>query len=156
MPGEQKFLCDAMLGRLARWLRAAGYDTILATGQESDRELIRDAIAEDRFFLTLDRDLLEHKAARGRTLILGSEKTSAQAHELKRALHIDWLFRPFSRCVVDNTLLRSANAKERAGLPPRVRDRGGPIAACSLCGRTYWIGDHHARMRKRLENWDQG
>jgi uncharacterized protein with PIN domain len=155
-PGEQKFLCDAMLGRLARWLRAAGYDATLATGAESDRELIRTAIAEGRVFLTLDRGFRDRKAARGHALVLGDENVSAQARELKRALGVDWLFRPFSRCVVDNTPLRSANPAERAALPLRVRDRSGPIAACPRCGRIYWTGDQHTRMRERLERWDRG
>ena len=150
---ERTFLCDAMLGRLARWLRAAGYDTGLATGHENDRVLIEAALAEDRLLLTLDRDFLEYKAARGCTLVLEGADLSAQARELKRTVGVDWLFRPFSRCVVDNAPLRPANKDERESLPTQVQDRGGAIASCPLCGRIYWTGDHHERMRKRLEDW---
>jgi len=42
-----RFVVDTMLGRLARWLRAMGYDT-LYPGQCADRQLLRLARAEDR------------------------------------------------------------------------------------------------------------
>jgi len=156
LPAGQRFLCDAMLGRLARWLRAAGYDTTLAKGHEIDRDLVRAAIAEERFLLTLDRDFLEHRAARRHVLVLSGKDVSAQARELKRSAGIDWLFKPFTRCVVDNAPLRAADAGERATLPPRVRVRGGAVSACPLCARVYWSGDHHARMRDRLRTWARG
>lgn len=150
-----KFLCDVMLGRLARWLRAAGYDTTLAVGDAPDRALLQTATAEDRIFLTLDREILEHKAANGRALVLGSEAPSEQARELKHAVGVDWLHNPFTRCVVDNTPLHKADDAARATLPPRVRDRGGTITECPTCGRLYWPGDHHTRMRARLEAWNR-
>lgn len=144
-----------MLGRLARWLRAAGYDTTLATGQEFDRDLIGAAIAEERLLLTLDHDFLEHKVAQGRVFVLKENELSAQARELKCSIGVDWLFKPFSRCVVDNAPLRPAKASELASIPRRVRARGGAVLACPRCGRSYWSGDHHARMRERLENWER-
>jgi hypothetical protein len=52
-PSPITFACDAMLGGLARWLRAAGYD---ATWKPdiSDWDLIRTARYEDRTLLTSD------------------------------------------------------------------------------------------------------
>jgi hypothetical protein len=43
-----KFLCDVMLARVARWLRAAGYDTALAEVKVLDKELLARAIKEER------------------------------------------------------------------------------------------------------------
>ena len=43
MPLGPEILCDAMLGGLARWLRAAGYDAGFAYGIE-DRALVRRAM----------------------------------------------------------------------------------------------------------------
>ena len=43
-----RFLCDEMLVRLARLLRAAGYDTYLAEGGEADGSLIKTARREGR------------------------------------------------------------------------------------------------------------
>jgi len=41
MNAPPRFLCDEMLGRLCRYLRAAGYDALLANNGRSDRELLR-------------------------------------------------------------------------------------------------------------------
>src|SRR5213592_1517968 len=48
-----RFACDAMLGGLARWLRAAGYDASWHPGID-DWGLIRTARKEGRFLLTSD------------------------------------------------------------------------------------------------------
>ena len=52
-----RFLCDVMLGGLAKWLRAAGYDAYYAReGTDvSDGVLVRMAIEEGRVLLTSDR-----------------------------------------------------------------------------------------------------
>src|SRR3989304_6170142 len=65
-----RFLCDEMLGRLCRYLRAAGYDALLANGDRSDGELLRQCREEGRYFLTQDQLVHEHKAARGVGLLL--------------------------------------------------------------------------------------
>jgi len=52
-----RFLCDAMLGGLACWLRVAGYDSLLAEGGWRDRELIDLSAGEDRVLLTKDLQL---------------------------------------------------------------------------------------------------
>ena len=69
------FLCDEMLGRLARYLRAAGYDTMLATGGTADRDLLHLAAAEARYFLTLDRAIPQHKASAGIVFLLPNGDT---------------------------------------------------------------------------------
>ena len=76
-----RFLCDAMLGRLARWLRAAGHDALLARDAQQDRDLLETAAQEDRVLLTLDRALAGRRAGQGRVLLLGSERIEAQARE---------------------------------------------------------------------------
>jgi Mut7-C RNAse domain len=62
-PGPSvRFLCDAMLGGLAKWLRAAGYDVYYAReGTDvSDRTLTAKALQEGRVLLTSDGDFLEN------------------------------------------------------------------------------------------------
>ena len=61
-----RFLCDAMLGGLAKWLRAAGYDTYYASeGTDvSDRSLTQKALEERRVLLTSDGGFLERRPVR--------------------------------------------------------------------------------------------
>ena len=70
MSTPPRFLCDEMLGRLCRYLRAAGYDALLANGGRSDSELLRQCREEGRYFLTQDQLIREHKAAQGVALLL--------------------------------------------------------------------------------------
>ncbi len=150
-----RFLCDMMLARLARWLRAAGYDTLLANGDQSDRSLLAQAQKEHRILITRDGKFMERKGAREHVLLIDRDGVADQAQQLKRHLGLDWLHAPFSRCVIDNALLRRATAVEAGAVPSRVRARGGSVFACPDCGRLYWAGDHHSRMHQRLKDWNQ-
>ncbi len=150
---EPKFLCDEMLGRLARYLRAAGYDATLATGGASDRVLLAEARRERRLFLTCDRRVAEHKAAAGVASILPRGDLDALAHEVATRFGVDWLHRPFSRCLIDNTLLAAAEPAHIDRLPADVATR--PALHCPTCGRVYWAGSHHRRMRARLRQWSE-
>jgi uncharacterized protein with PIN domain len=153
MPSDDiRFLCDEMLGRLARYLRAAGYDTSLASSGEPDAVLLARAHAEHRRFLTRDTLIAEHKAARGVAVLLPPGDLDTLAAALSADLGVDWLRRPFTRCLVDNAVLASAHPA--ADLPPDVHH--GDARRCPTCGRVYWAGSHHRRMLARLDGWRRG
>ncbi len=112
----QRFVVDTMLGTLARWLRALGYDT-LYFGQAQDRVLRRVAIQEDRVLVTRDRRLA--LLARPRACLIRAEELDDQITELLAALGLAadeerWL----SRCLDCNTLLtRATRTRCAAGSP---------------------------------------
>jgi uncharacterized protein len=144
-----RFLCDEMLTRLARLLRAAGYDTYLAADGEPDAELIKTARREGRILLTRDKRLA---AAAEESVLIRGWGVDAEAHALSRAVVLDWEFAPFSRCVMDNAHLREATADEVAAMPASAQTRGGPFRMCPACGRGYWPGSHVRRMEARLHD----
>ncbi|MBL8527203.1 MAG: hypothetical protein JNL68_05920 [Burkholderiales bacterium] len=149
----ERFLCDEMLARLCRYLRAAGYDAALASDGIRDRVLLQQCQAEARRFLTLDRRIHEHKAAAGIAMILPSPRLEDQAQVIASAFGLDWLSRAFTRCLVDNTPLLPATAGQRARFPWLPMGDAEPVSACPGCGRVYWRGSHYRRMRERLEAW---
>src|SRR5260370_242592 len=57
---KPRFLADCNVGRLARWLRALGYDASYHP-RIDDAELVREAAAESRVLLTRDRDLTKRR-----------------------------------------------------------------------------------------------
>jgi uncharacterized protein with PIN domain len=142
-----RFLCDEMLGRLARLLRAAGYDTYLASGGEPDSELIKLARREGRILVTRDKRLA---AAAEESVLVRGFGVEAEARSLTRAVVLDWDVAPFTRCVVDNAHLRDATAEEIATMPPKAQAMEGPFRACPDCGRLYWPGSHVRRMAHKL------
>jgi uncharacterized protein with PIN domain len=144
-----RFLCDEMLARLARLLRAAGYDADLAAGGERDTPLLQRARAEGRVLVTRDRQLAARAAPAA--VLLRADGLDAQARALAAALPIDWRRAPFTRCVVDNHPLRDATPEEIARMPASVTAMGGPFRACPACGRGYWPGSHVKRLGARLD-----
>jgi uncharacterized protein with PIN domain len=151
--GAVKLLCDEMLGGLGRWLRAAGHDAASAGPGRPDAELVEYALRDARLLLTCDRALARHRRAAGRVLTLPSAGIEATVAALGARVAIDWLHAPFTRCLVDNSPLRTAETLERARVPAGARSLGGPVNACPACGRFYWPGSHLRRMRARLERW---
>lgn len=147
------FLCDEMLGRLCRYLRAAGYDTLLARNGARDAELLRQCHAECRHFLTQDSLVREHKAARGITLILPHVSLDELAALLDTHFQLDWLSHAFTRCLVDNTTLITADDAALARVPQDARQHDEPLCHCPTCGRVYWRGSHYKRMRAKLAAW---
>lgn len=147
------FLCDHMLIRLGRWLRAAGYDTAIAGGEASDRALLAQAVAEDRLVLTRDRKLTEFREAPDRVLLLRADTVEGCAAELTGRRAIDWLRRPFSRCLDCNTPLHLAPPEQWESVPETSRATGGDLRCCPSCRKLYWPGGHVRRMRQKLERW---
>src|SRR5262249_924378 len=116
-PNTMRFLCDAMLGGLVRWLRAAGYDALFAEGGRPDRELVELCGREDRVLLTKDRQLALIACDTIQVLLLGSRGMDGNAHELRQVLGVDWRHAPFTRCLVDNELLRAAEPHHAEQVP---------------------------------------
>ena len=143
-----RFLIDEMLARLARLLRAAGYDAELASG-ERDTPMLQRARAEGRVLVTRDRELAARAAPAA--VLLRADRLEDQAKALAAVLPIDWRRAPFSRCIVDNTPVREAGPQEVGRIPESARALGGPFRACPVCGRVYWPGSHVKRLGARLD-----
>ena len=102
------FLCDEMLRGLGRWLRVAGYETVIAAGGLSDRLLARRCAEEDRVLVTKDRHLAAIVAGTAQVVLIQGSGIDETARALRAALDIDWQHAPFTRCLVDNRPLEAA------------------------------------------------
>jgi hypothetical protein len=140
-------LTDGMLGRLTRWLRVLGYDTVYAPDVD-DAELLRRARAEDRVLLTADRALAARRGAR--TLLVEAQDLAGQLRQVRAALGPP----PngeFSRCVACNGELVKVDKSTLADrVPPHVLATQQELYRCPDCGRIYWPGTHVERMRAVL------
>ena len=143
------FIADAMLGRLARWLRMLGCDTRFDPAMH-DPELVAVAREEGRVLLTRDRHLVTHLRPE-RAVLVSSMQALSQLREVASACDLAPPFDYFSRCLVCNEALRGATQEEVETLvPARARALGGPFLRCPGCGRAYWAGTHVRRMRAAL------
>ena len=150
-----KFLCDEMLGRLGRWLRAAGYDTLIITGSLSDREVMDIALTQDRWLITRDRHFLQIKEGKDLVVWLHSNHMDDLALELSEKKDINWMYRPFSRCMLCNGVLSIAKEKDLFQVPEGVVLRGEEVTFCPACRKSYWQGSHTGRMLEKFKQWDE-
>jgi uncharacterized protein with PIN domain len=149
-----RFLCDAMLGSLAKWLRAAGYDTYYAReGTDvSDSFLTEKALEEGRVLLTSDGGFLERKPVRDESVVFMKVPYLPLEEQLRLVVAHFSLTRRQSRCMECNGELEV--------VPPRVVSDRAPAGVirdyeeffiCGGCGRVFWHGSHWDRISGRLE-----
>lgn len=150
---EPRFLCDEMLQRLGRWLRAAGYDTAIALAGVEDRDLVQQANDEARLLLTHDRHMAKFRNGQGRIVLLEQNTLNDEVAELSDRFVINWQLRPFSRCLVCNTPLVPATACQREQLPEGALKVSDEVRYCPHCDKLYWDGSHTRRMRHTLQNF---
>jgi hypothetical protein len=143
-----RFVLDVHVGRLAAYLRMAGFDTLYGN-EASDAELAGIVAREGRVLLTRDRYLLMRTAV-DRGYWIRSTQPKQQLLEVVKRFDLAGSMRPFTRCLQCNTLLEEASREsvlER--LPPKVVDKDN-FRICPTCRRVYWEGTHHEGMRKLL------
>lgn len=145
-----RFAVDAMLGRLARWLRVLGYDTAY-DAQIADPVLVELAELEERVLLTRDRHLLRELRPR-LALEIRQDVPLAQLRDVVEALDLPPPPELFTRCLLCNALLLELPFHAALPLLPEGgRGVDPPVRQCPGCGRLYWDGSHVRRMRAALE-----
>lgn len=143
-----RFVADCMLGRLARWLRAFGFDVTYHPFADDD-EVAQWARERDAVLLTRDTRL---RAPGTRMFFVRDDHVEEQLRQVVDELPLDLSqARPLTRCTVCNQALAAATRDEVWDrIPPFVYLTQVHFAVCPGCGRVYWEGTHAPRMRARL------
>lgn len=148
-----RFACDAMLGGLARWLRAAGYDASWHDGID-DGDLVRLGRNEGRTVLSSDDDVFAFALVRdGNVPALfvprGLTVQAQTAHVLRR------LGLPLREpsCMACGGELAALAKEDAAGrVPPRSLAFHDRFWVCVGCGKVFWHGTHWERIARRLQD----
>ena len=146
-----KFLADRSLGRLSRWLRMLGCDTLYWRG-ETDRSFLRASEPEGRAVLTRRRDILARQHP-GIVLFVESDRVEDQIAEVLRKLNV----KPdpeafFTICLECNISLGPVDREDvRERIPEYVYRTQREFRLCAGCGRVYWPGTHRERAMAMLE-----
>ena len=151
MKEEIKFAADSMLGRLARWLRILGFDTLYIRRLDEDR--IQKLKREQRIFLSRKRKNLDMFS---RSLYIHSDHINEQLREV--ISHFSLPIREsllFSRCIICNTPIEKADKVDALeNVPEYVYHRvAESISFCPTCKRFYWPGTHRDRVLNQLSKW---
>ena len=131
-----------MLGRLAKWMRLLGLDTVY----------FRD---------TNGKTIIYHSKKRGRTILTRSKVLSEKydnliliesenlIEQLKQITSIVKINLPFSRCPVCNTETEKVSKEEiKNVVPPYVFETQNDFKRCPECGRVFWKGTHYKEIKK--------
>jgi uncharacterized protein len=151
MSENQKYLADATLAGLARWLRLLGYDTAVFV-REAGREMLRKATSEQRIVLTKRQDMLERQFAGKLYLITGND-TGSQLQEVMAKFSLKTeKRRMFQICLKCNVRLFAVGKEEvRDLVPTYVFAQYSEFTKCPLCDSIYWPGTHQRNSLQFLE-----
>jgi uncharacterized protein with PIN domain len=152
---EMKFIADAMLGRLAKWMRLLGCDVVYHPDME-DRQLVKISREQGRILLTRDTLLLKRKGLRT-PVFIRSDDVRQQILEIRHLLN-SCKEEPPGKCSVCNGCLEAVSRKEeiRSAVPDFVYLNYHRFSRCSGCGKVYWEGTHYRNIRKMIMAISEG
>ncbi len=151
MTENKKYLTDASLAKLAKWLRLIGYDTIVFP-REAGRNLLNLACAEKRIVLTKRRDMPERQFS-GELYFVAGLDIESQFKEVidKFSLTIEKQ-KIFRICLKCNAGLSSIAKEDVYDLvPPYVFANCSEYNQCPRCRNVYWPGTHQRNALRFLE-----
>lgn len=151
---EIKLIVDNNVGKLARWLRMMGYDTLLFK-QKNDSKMIKTALHENRVILTRDTQLMKRRvitSGKLKAMLITQDDPKAQLQETAANLNLSYFFSPFSLCLECNHRLIPRDKEEVRNLvPPYVFKTQNQYMECPVCHRIYWQGTHWQAMTRELK-----
>ena len=147
-----RFVLDTHLGKLARYLRLLGFDTLYSnTCQDAELAGIASSGAK-RILLTRDHGVLKRKEVT-HGYFVRNDKPDLQVREVLARFDLYRTVRPFTRCTQCNGLIQPIAKREILGRLPRgVAEGFDRFSACSSCQRVYWQGSHYDHMRRIIDD----
>lgn len=156
-----KFLVDAMLGKLARFLRIFGYDTLFANDLVEfydvdpipDDQLLDYATKSKRMIITKDYPFF--KRINEKAIYLKGEGVYNYLAQLKRNLNLKFEYRiEKARCTVCNSTLKEISEKESIKdlILPDTYNHYDVFFQCENvnCKKIYWKGSHIDDIENKL------
>jgi uncharacterized protein len=153
---DLKFITDASLGRLAKWLRLLGYDTAVFS-EEAGRALLKCAAAENRIVLTRRKDMIQRQFSGTLFIITDIDIGNQLNHVIETfSLKTDKQ-KMFGICLECNLKLNPVNREAVRDLVPLyVYENCAEYNQCPRCLKIYWMGTHQRNalrfMAKHIPN----
>lgn len=145
-----KFILDAHLGKLARYLRLLGFD-VLFDGHYQDAEIARIAEHENRIVLTRDKGLLKNKIIT-HGYWLRKKLPKEQLLETIRRFDLKKHFLPFTRCLECNGLINAIDKQKVYGkVSSNILDNHEHFFQCAGCQKIYWHGTHYQKLQNFID-----
>ena len=149
-PGEIRFAAEKTVGKLSKWLRILGFDTIYEP--EIPARRFADIAKEGRILLTRTKQVYKKNASTA-CLFISSNDPIDQLKEIVKALSLTAAdLKPFSRCIRCNVPISGvAKAELKRRIPDYIWETHEIFHRCELCRRIYWPGTHIRRSRDVIQ-----
>jgi len=147
-----KFLCDQMLGTLAKWLRLFGFDTFYANIEMKDENLLQVTKKENRIIITRDKQLISR--GRKENLQVIEINTTDLDEQLSYVLsHVKINKNAIlSRCSLCNTVLDEIKKNDvKDKVPEKVFENNEKFWFCPKCDKIYWMGSHYDKIINKID-----
>jgi uncharacterized protein with PIN domain len=143
------FAAEKTLGKLAKWLRLLGFDTLYEPEITTERFI--EALENDRIFLTRTQRTKKQLVSR-KLIFIESDHVEKQLNQVVRELGLTVAdTRPFSRCLRCNSLIVTAEKDSLWGrVPDYIFQTHDLFQKCPKCGRIYWPGSHTQRSLEKI------
>lgn len=146
-----QFVLDSHLGKLAKYLRMLGFDTLYRNDYK-DEQLAEIASEQQRIVLSRDRGLLKRKIIEYGHYVRHTQPLE-QLAEITQWLDMQKHLKPFSRCTTCNGLLHAVSKKQiEAQLPPKTKRYYNEFKQCADCKQIYWKGTHYQRLQQIVQS----
>ncbi len=156
---ELKFIADHNVGKLARWLRIMGYDTLFFNGSD-DSNMVAAALAEHRVVLTRDTGIMKRRlvtSGRLQATLIQSENLKEQLRQVTNTFKLDPQPSFFTLCIECNQpLIERSKEEVKDRVPPYIFQTQGQFMECLNCRRIYWRGTHWQAMTRELKSFIRG
>jgi hypothetical protein len=150
---DMNFLCDQMLGTLAKWLRIYGFDTFYANSTISDDKIIMISKKENRCLITRDEELaFRCKKENIKIIHFKVVDLDEQLNLVLHGLEID-KDKFLSRCILCNyelSKIKKDQVKDK--VPTKVFQNHEKFWFCKKCDKIYWVGSHTENMMKKINS----
>jgi len=136
-----KFIATVELGRLARWLRLLGYDSVYFREGEK-KDLIIKSLRENRVILTRDSGMSRYSGTK--MIHIKNDLVEDQIAQVLKQMRLkvdkDNIF---TRCVICNSNIEKIEKeKVKNRVPPYVFKTQESFLICPGCEKIYWKGTH--------------
>jgi uncharacterized protein with PIN domain len=146
-----RFILDAHLGKLAKYLRMLGFDTLYRNDYD-DQHIINIAKEEERIILTRDKLLLKSKEVHYGYFVRSIEKHE-QLREIVNKFNLSDKFSSFTRCMTCNAeLIKKMKSEIFDKIDPETASIFNVFFYCPNCEKVFWKGSHFERMEKLILN----
>ena len=146
-----KFAAERTLGKLAKWLRLLGFDTVFENECSAGQFLGH--LKPGVVLLTRTEKIRDTFSASQRLVFIESNDTGEQLRQVIDQLGIEKKdIRPFSRCLICN-VENEIIEKERiyGQVPDYVWENNTVFQSCPECKKIYWPGSHIERSLERID-----